>query len=354
MKRFIIALLICSLIPSVTQAETGRDAVKLMAEGKVKKALAILEKLADKGETQAMVQLGIYYYQGTKVKQDYAKAMDWFLKAEKLENADAFVNLGVMHRDGNGVPKNKKIAYTIFLTTHMCGLGSESTQMRSNQCLRKLVQELNNEEIRDILSHYTLPYLKAYIEAKGKLVGIPKKYQPTKEQPALKDLGWFLDSEIDAIFGPPSDEVKKARILRDKKHEEKIAALERKLEFEFRFTPQSIKNYQSYSLVSDSTIVSSPIKDKNIKSTKDNKILSNFITITKGKQLYLTMKRKDNVTLVYPINKLEPHPWSEWTPAAYALKDSMDVFTLLHGRKPRSKTSKLPKDAPSLRIKVSK
>ena len=168
MKRFIIALLICSLIPSVTQAETGRDAVKLMAEGKVKKALAILEKLADKGETQAMVQLGIYYYQGTKVKQDYAKAMDWFLKAEKLENADAFVNLGVMHRDGNGVPKNKKIAYTIFLTTHMCGLGSESTQMRSNQCLRKLMQELNNEEIRDILSHYTLPYLKAYIEAKGK------------------------------------------------------------------------------------------------------------------------------------------------------------------------------------------
>ena len=187
------------------------DAFGLMQQGKAKEAIQIFESLAAKGDSKAMVQLGLYYYEGTGVEQDYPKAMDWWLQAFTNQNADAFTNLGVMHRDGHGVPKNKKIAYCVFLTTHMCSLGSQSTQLRSNSCLRRLIEELSKDDIKDCLSNYTLGYITAYLEAKGKMKGIPDKYKPSKENPALKDTGWWLDSELDAIFGPPTEEKRKAR-----------------------------------------------------------------------------------------------------------------------------------------------
>ena len=143
---------------------TGMDAVRLMEEGKTEEAVRVFESLAEDGDDRVMVQLGIIYYEGTEVEQDYEKAMDWWLKAFEKENPDAFVNLGVMHRDGNGVPKNKKIAYCIFLTTHMCGLGSQSTQYRSNGCLRNIMGELSLDEIKDCLSNYTVGYIMAYLE----------------------------------------------------------------------------------------------------------------------------------------------------------------------------------------------
>jgi TPR repeat protein len=172
MKNYLYILLLSLMLLGVPFAglcadKTGMDALKLMQQGKTKEALSIFEDLATKGDDKSMVQLGIYYYEGTGVKQNYSKAMDWWLKAFAKQNADAFVNLGVMHRDGQGVPKNKKIAYCVFLTTHMTGLGSQSTQSRSNSCLRRLIAELSIEDVKDCLSNYTLAYITAYLEAKG-------------------------------------------------------------------------------------------------------------------------------------------------------------------------------------------
>lgn len=218
--RVILGMFLLSIPSTVWSAEkTGIDAVRLMEQGKIKEALGIFESLAAKGDDKAMLQLGLYYYEGTLVKRDYSKAMDWWLKAFTKNNADAFVNLGVMHRDGNSVPKNKKIAYCVFLTTHMRGLGSESTQYRSNSCLRRIIKELSKDDIKDCLSNYTPEYITAYLEAKGQMNGIPDECKPSKDNPALKDTGWWLDSELDAIFGPPTEEEKKRREERDRQIE---------------------------------------------------------------------------------------------------------------------------------------
>lgn len=136
---------------------TGMDAARLMAQGETEEALDIFEGLAAKADDKAMVQLGVFHYEGTGGEQNYAKAMDWWLKVFANQNADAFVNLGVMHRDGHAAPTNKKIAYCVFLTIHMCGLGSQSTQLRSNRCLRMVTEKLSRDDIKDCLSNYTPP-----------------------------------------------------------------------------------------------------------------------------------------------------------------------------------------------------
>jgi TPR repeat protein len=142
------------------------DAGKMMDQGEATEAIRLLEQLAAQGDDRAMVQLGIYYDQGACVEQDYAKSMDWFLRAFTHQNVDAFVCLGGMHYHGRGVPQNKKIAYCVFLTTHMCGRGSQSTQYVSNRYLRRLINELSRDDIRDCLSNYTPGYITAYLEQK--------------------------------------------------------------------------------------------------------------------------------------------------------------------------------------------
>ncbi len=104
----LVLLMVTGMASFVAGKEnTGMDAVRLMDAGRTDEALQILENLAADGDDKSMVQLGVYYYEGTGVKQDYAKAMDWWLKAMTNQNADAFVNLGVIGRNrryGIGLP----------------------------------------------------------------------------------------------------------------------------------------------------------------------------------------------------------------------------------------------------------
>ena len=337
--------------------KTGGEAVRLMEQDETRKAINILEGLAAKGDTKAMVQLGIYYYEGAIIKQDYPKAMDWWLKAFDAENADAFVNLGVMHRDGHAVPKNKKIAYCVFLTTHMCGLGSESTQLRSNSCLRRMIEELSKDDIKDCLSNYTPGYIFAYLEAKGKMEGIPGKHKPSEEQPALKDLGWFLDSEIDAIFGPPTEEEKKAREERDRQWEKESAALEHTLVFQIKFPKDSASQYHSYDIITDQGMSSGRIPEKKLRKQDGHLIYEDDDLIYSNHHRYVTVVNNKYETLVFKIDhpkKPSPCDWGKWQKVNYILKDDMDKFTLMQGSEPKSKETDAMVNMPQLRFKVTK
>lgn len=53
----------------------------------------------------------------------------------------------------------------------------------------------------------------------------------------------------------------------------------------------------------------------------------------------------------HPVNPA-PCDWNEWQQPAYALKNSMESFALLHGKEPRSKTTDLPANLPELRFWV--
>jgi hypothetical protein len=356
-STLLLILLIMAMVaaPGICEEQDGRAAVKLMQEGKTEQALKIFEQLASKGDTKAMVQLGIYYYQGEVVKQDYPKAMDWFLKGFKKENADAFVNIGVMHRDGNAVPQNKKIAYCIFLTTHMTGLGSEDTQMRSNSCLRRLIDELSKDDIKDVLSTYTLQYMTAYIESKGTLKGIPDKYKPSKENPALKDLDWWLDGELDEIYS--SEQEKKAAKAKAEKRRKEFNEMIHTLVFQVKFSGTTADFYNAYHTVTDMGLSKGPISPSKLSKVENGMIWEDDILMFAEEHRFITLENKQRQELVYEIRhpaKPQPCDWSEWLKPMCVLKNEGDEFALIRDTEPKYSGDPIPANAPILRFKVIK
>jgi hypothetical protein len=169
-------------------------AIAAERSGDHKQAIELFTVLADSGDSLAMIHVGNKYYSGDGVEVDYTKAMDWWLRAFHANNGDAPGNIGVLYRDGKGVKQNRKIAYTLFLATHMEGLGSESTQMRVNNHLRREAAELPPTDIEEALC-YTWEYVLAYIDARGQLAEPPAEVLPSSGKTRLKDNHWWLDSE---------------------------------------------------------------------------------------------------------------------------------------------------------------
>src|SRR5215469_9385314 len=60
-------------------------------------------KAADKDDASALVGVGLLYYNGDGVAQDYGKAREWFEKAAEKDNALAMINLGALYANGRGV-----------------------------------------------------------------------------------------------------------------------------------------------------------------------------------------------------------------------------------------------------------
>ena len=173
--------------------EKAKKAFSLIENGKFNEGAKIFYNMAQSGDAKAMTTLGSIYY---KVKE-YDAAIAWFLSAMKKKDSDSYNNVGVMYRDGLGVKKNRKIAYALFLYTHMMSLGNESTQMRANRNLRREVRELPKKDIRESLC-YTWAYILQYAYSKGEMESIPKKVLPKKGDPLrtrLKDAKWWLSSE---------------------------------------------------------------------------------------------------------------------------------------------------------------
>lgn len=175
-----------------------QEGIAAMRNGDYQAAYKEFLPLAKKGDDKAMITIGLMYHQGQGFKQDYSKAMDWYIKALKKNNGDAWSNIGVMFRDGLGVKKNKKIAYCMFLITHVCGLGSQSTQYRANSCLRRMIPQMTLPELKECFN-YTVEYIRAYAESRGTLKGIPDQYKPSPKRAALKDKPWWVKGELDFL-----------------------------------------------------------------------------------------------------------------------------------------------------------
>jgi hypothetical protein len=58
----------------------------------------------DEGDARAQSLLGLLYYRGQGVAQDYAEAAKWFRLAADQGDADAAFYLGVMFSQGQGLP----------------------------------------------------------------------------------------------------------------------------------------------------------------------------------------------------------------------------------------------------------
>ena len=69
---------------------------------------------AEQGFAAAQYNLGVMYDNGQGVRQDYAQAVQWYLKAAEQGYADAQYNLGLMYEKGQGVRQSKIVAKEWF------------------------------------------------------------------------------------------------------------------------------------------------------------------------------------------------------------------------------------------------
>jgi TPR repeat protein len=73
-------------------------------------ALKLALPPAQKGDPQAQHVMGLLYDQGWGVKQDFARAADWYRKAAGSGVMAAQVNLGDLYSEGRGVPHDPATA----------------------------------------------------------------------------------------------------------------------------------------------------------------------------------------------------------------------------------------------------
>ncbi|MFZ6673472.1 tetratricopeptide repeat protein [Undibacterium sp. Xuan67W] len=74
--------------------------------------LITLTQLANKGDAHAQTKLGVMYFHGDSVQQNYQQAMHWFQRAADNGHAGAQTNLGLMYSNALGLPQDsQKAAY---------------------------------------------------------------------------------------------------------------------------------------------------------------------------------------------------------------------------------------------------
>lgn len=201
MKRLQLAavLWICA-IPAVCSAVTVDEAVEATRREDFAAAYPMWVALSDGGDHRATVEVGLMHHLGKGRSINFDEAYGWYLKAFP-RNGDAWNNIGVMFRDGQGVPVNRKIAYLMFLTIHMEKMGSQSTIMRANRNLRRELVELPHTERSNALC-YTLDYVLAYVQSRGGISGVPEAYRASPIRPRIRELNWWLKGEIQPFECP--------------------------------------------------------------------------------------------------------------------------------------------------------
>lgn len=116
-----------SPLSSVEAASTSSDLMKaspmsasvmnfsIAPKAKAKKdSVAIVKEKAEKGDAVAQNQLGVWYYTGKNVKQDYKMALDWWAKSAKQNNPDGIGNMAMCYQLGNGIKKDSVMAMTLY------------------------------------------------------------------------------------------------------------------------------------------------------------------------------------------------------------------------------------------------
>ena len=102
----------------VTNSHFFEQGLKAYKNKYYKKALEILQPLAEQGNDAAQYILGLIYQNGQGVLQDYKEAVYWFRLSAAQEHRNAQYQLGKMYQDGQGVDQDYALAHMWF---KLCG-----------------------------------------------------------------------------------------------------------------------------------------------------------------------------------------------------------------------------------------
>ena len=101
-----ILFLAVALTPVAAGAAPYEEGLVAYTSGDYATALRLWRPLAEQGEAHAQHNLGVMYRDGQGVPLDHAKAVYWYTRAAEQGHADAQTSLGIMYYDGLGVSRN--------------------------------------------------------------------------------------------------------------------------------------------------------------------------------------------------------------------------------------------------------
>lgn len=110
--RVIAGVLLLACLPTSVLAQSFADGKAAYEAKDYETALNILKPLAEQGDSQAQVTLGVMYDYGQGVAKDPEEAMKWYIKAAKQGIPVVQHDVGVKYFQGTGVPQSyEKAAY---------------------------------------------------------------------------------------------------------------------------------------------------------------------------------------------------------------------------------------------------
>ena len=113
--RFIIVLMLSIMCLTISACAYFEEPPSTSPPGDEYEELAKeLRKSAEEGNSGAQNELGLLYYEGHGVRQNYGQAKHWFEKAVKQGHAEAQVNLGMLYLLGQGAPQSDQMALFWF------------------------------------------------------------------------------------------------------------------------------------------------------------------------------------------------------------------------------------------------
>lgn len=104
LKRTLVAGLLCCILSPVFAVDPLTGALDMMRAGRFAEAARALEPLAQKGDSKALLYLGILYYEGRGVPESEKRAVQLLTESAKKGNVDAMYQLGNAFTFGNQTP----------------------------------------------------------------------------------------------------------------------------------------------------------------------------------------------------------------------------------------------------------
>ncbi len=86
--------------------EINDTGVEYFNKGDYKQAIKLFHKAAEMGNSSAMNNIGMAYYEGKGVARDYEESFKWFQKASENGSVSAKYSVGMAYLEGKGVPQN--------------------------------------------------------------------------------------------------------------------------------------------------------------------------------------------------------------------------------------------------------
>ena len=132
-------LVIAITTAALVQAQTFEQSLAAAERGDDRTAFAGFKKLAQQGHVKSQFNLGLMYRNGQGVPANDQQAMAWYRKAADQGDAAAQYNLGEMYRNGQGVAKDEQTAYYWLLLAS--AQGNQNAARNRDFVVRRLTPE---------------------------------------------------------------------------------------------------------------------------------------------------------------------------------------------------------------------